>query len=167
RPHRPIRVLPQLGHRKTVVPLPARTAPQEVQRVSARITVRGMDAAYKTLCTGRFSFASWNNCADPEDVGPGPDVRPPETLIRAPESEGRRMSPPLAGRPVAQLGRMAKTPSLERASSSYPHPHKAVPKENGSCAAGEGSTGGVRICRVTRASGTAGVSEAYRLVIGR
>src|SRR5207302_11431145 len=104
-PHRrdrPIRVVPQRVHRMTVVPLPARTAPREVQRVSARITIRGMDAAYKTLCAGRFAFASWNNCADREDVGPGPDLRPPETLIRAPDSEGSRMSPPLAGRPVAQ-----------------------------------------------------------------
>src|SRR5207244_5624525 len=113
---RPIVDLHNPGYMNTVVAVPARTAPQEVQRVSARITVRGMDAAYKTLCTVRFSFASWNNCADPEDVGPGPDVRPPETLIRAPDSEGSRMSPPLAGGLVAQLGRMAKKPSLERAS---------------------------------------------------
>ncbi|OGS47153.1 MAG: hypothetical protein A3K66_07680 [Euryarchaeota archaeon RBG_16_67_27] len=38
RAQRPILVLPQLGHPKTVAPLPMRTAPQEEQRDSAGLT---------------------------------------------------------------------------------------------------------------------------------
>jgi len=44
-----MRAFPQLGHRKRVVPLPDRTAPQEVQRASDRITDAGRKTLYKTL----------------------------------------------------------------------------------------------------------------------
>jgi len=44
-----MRAFPQLGHRKTVVPLPDRTAPQDVQRASDRITDAGRNPLYKTL----------------------------------------------------------------------------------------------------------------------
>jgi len=49
RAHRPIFALPQLGHGNNVVPFPERTAPHEVQRLSARITKRGMRWVYKSL----------------------------------------------------------------------------------------------------------------------
>src|SRR5207249_11430671 len=49
RAHRPMRAFAQLGHRKTVVPLPNRTAPQDVQRASDRITDAGANTLYKTL----------------------------------------------------------------------------------------------------------------------
>jgi hypothetical protein len=44
-----MRAFPQLGHRKTVVPFPESTAPQDAQRVSARITDAGRDTRYKAL----------------------------------------------------------------------------------------------------------------------
>src|SRR5438093_5776317 len=40
----------------------------------------------------------------------------PQTLLQAPDLANGRMSPPLAGGPVAQLGRMANEPALERVS---------------------------------------------------
>src|SRR5438046_10739910 len=52
----------------------------------------------------------------PRRAESGRGLRLPETLLRAPDSQRGRMSPPLAGGPVAQLGRMATKPSLERAS---------------------------------------------------
>src|SRR5213594_3752055 len=70
RAHRPIFARPQLGHGNTVVPFPERTAPHEVQRLSARITGRGMKWVYKSLCSRRLISWEFDNYCPSDSIRP-------------------------------------------------------------------------------------------------